>query len=373
MTSEIRPLRLFLLGFYGRGNFGDDLMCRSAATALSASTRRISIAAASPRAFTDLAAQGIEITPRTPISVIRGIWRTDIVIQAGGTIFHDSYRGKAYWRYLVNLLLWLVLFAYARLLGKRVLVIGAGIGPLRTRAAQKLVKAALSLAAFLTVRDRPSREAAEALGLRTGVAEGADLAFLGMPTEFRRAQQIIGVSACDLSRFGSTGDPVSFWRELAKALSSYCRDRKLKVRLFALYADGSAIDDRRTIESLARHLDEAVVLDSHVYADDPADTLSRIAECDAFIATRYHAAVAALIARRPIAVIPYNRKVVDLAAQVAVPPSHIIAPEAQPAETAWHAVFDSLLASPPAQCGSELNEATSRAIAQALAATGTPP
>lgn len=84
-----------LIGFYGRGNFGDDFMALSLIGALRARGHH------DIRVFCDnpsfLRNEDVTIIPRRALSLLKSIATSSTLIQGGGTIFHDSYKiGRAH-------------------------------------------------------------------------------------------------------------------------------------------------------------------------------------------------------------------------------------------------------------------------------------
>lgn len=128
-----RRTKVFIMGFYGRLNFGDDVMARALSRHIvSVTDADVAVAADGDYIADALSAPRIRVVPRKLTSILGELVHCDVLIQGGGTIFHDSYVGAARRRYCLNLAAWLVLFSLARLLGSRVLVLGAWIGPWRS-------------------------------------------------------------------------------------------------------------------------------------------------------------------------------------------------------------------------------------------------
>ena len=122
---------ILLIGFYGRANFGDDLMCSSLANFLS-QNRNYSISVVSGHSNSEHLDIGRgSFVARDARAILAALSDTDILCQGGGTIFHDSYFGIYRFRYWINLIQWAILFWIARLRGARVVMVGAGVGPLR--------------------------------------------------------------------------------------------------------------------------------------------------------------------------------------------------------------------------------------------------
>ena len=128
---------------------------------------------------------------------------------------------------------------------------------------------------------------------------------------------ILGFSATSVQRT-MTGGPKAndfFWGQIVHALADvFSVSQDLTVRIFVMRG-GKREDD--TSISARMHDALSSVDPTRVqllpYQPNPLETLVKMAECRAFIATRFHAALLAYLAGCDLFLVAYHRKLNDLA------------------------------------------------------------
>ena len=339
MKSSRSP-RVLLIGFYGRRSFGDDLMVRALAGFLKASWSAELSVVSDEAYFTPLIeAMGAKRVPRRLAAVISALRGCDILIQGGGSVFHDSYVGSARLRYWKNLCMWLVVFALARLRGSKVLLLGAGVGPVHHRLTRMLCRLALSCAHGIMVRDSASFDTACSLGLGHVVDTGFDVAVL-LAAEFTRRRRkrrlVIGVAPCSLEPFSQDETLVAgYWTELAEALGEFARNAEAEIRLFGLCTGYRFPSDEATCRAMAGRLPDAVEWQLRLYPDTMTNAVAEFAECDVVVAARYHGLLAAFLAGSKLLAVTYNRKVGDLARSLGLAEDCIMAADRLLTRECW--------------------------------------
>jgi polysaccharide pyruvyl transferase WcaK-like protein len=347
-SQDSETSSILLMGFYGRGNFGDDLMCTALAGHLVDAGYAVNVASSAPDAFSGLKAKGVTVIPRSLRNVIRALSTTTILCQGGGTNFHDSYQGRYLLRQWLNLWMWTMLFWIARIMGVQVIILGAGMGPLRHPVSRWITRMACAACTAIGVRDRASIDELRRLGTNTYFELGFDLAALtGIGSEQRVPRpdysEVLGVSACSLTPF--LGDPQQnrdYWERMGDALALFVRSRPVRVVFFSLFTGSSSESDDAIIDVIAARMPEGAALERHSYCGDVESYSSLFNQCDWFLGTKYHAALSAYLAGRPCAVISYNRKMTDLAEEIRLPLSwRVSADKVQPL-LKWLNVLESL-------------------------------
>jgi len=140
-----RGCRILLIGYFGRGNVGDDAMWQALRTYLAGE-----LPSARVRSL-PLPAMG-RSSGREALHFLRTMRWADTIVLAGGSHFHDRYGTRS----LRILLTFIVLFGCARALGARVCYAGVGIGPFRGRLPRVAMRALVRVADGILVRDAPS-------------------------------------------------------------------------------------------------------------------------------------------------------------------------------------------------------------------------
>ena len=325
-----------LTGYYGRGNFGDDFILSSLVDFIADRTDLVvEVLSGSRLVKNNWRATRATVLPRTLTGYLRGIRRVDAVMVGGGTIFHDSNCGRHRLRYWFVLVLWLMKLTIARALHKRVLIAGAGVGPLRSRTARILSALSFRQCSKIGVRDTASATTLAELGFADKTLFGFDLAILGharvraAANGERDSGPVIGVAPVSFTIFTRGGEEytVRYWDHFVRALERQMEfDRRLQVRVFALSRGGQEARD----DGIARQIVDCLRLsfpgrvEIHRYDGDVWATVQAIAGCRWFIASRYHSLLTAYLCGCYVAAVPYNRKVRDLALQIGLGDEAII-------------------------------------------------
>ena len=139
-----------IFGYYGRGNWGDEVNLRKLIAFLQKIYPQIMITVISAEPGLTATKYGVNAVGRFNLPVIiKTLKQAQVLIAGGGCLFQDqtSLRSLLYYSGIVCL---------GKLLQLKVYLHGQGVGPLRSRPGRVLAGWALNQAALLTVRDRLS-------------------------------------------------------------------------------------------------------------------------------------------------------------------------------------------------------------------------
>ena len=103
------PKSIFLIGYYGQNNLGDELLCSQSQRILKDKLGEVRF---------QILGHDVGRT-----EVIQAIWRADKVVFGGGSLFQDVTSKR-------SLLFYLSLVLLARFFRKEILFLGQGLGPL---------------------------------------------------------------------------------------------------------------------------------------------------------------------------------------------------------------------------------------------------
>ena len=175
-------MHYLIWGYYGFDNLGDELMLEVIADRIK---QRDPSALVSVRCLETPAVRGIEPFPvermiagRSPLMLVPYMLRImnklrqiDVLVIGGGTQFLDKGRHNA------SMLVLAIICRAARLLGKRIVIIGAGIDTLTLGINRQYLTGILAACRYACFRDDHSYEIARSLGTRTPIQRGADILF----------------------------------------------------------------------------------------------------------------------------------------------------------------------------------------------------
>lgn len=140
-------IKIALSGYYGFDNAGDEALL----TAITSSIKKLEprakfvVFSGSPRRTQEL--HGIRaVYYLNPFSLLRELWRADLLISGGGSIFQDitSARSLPYYISVV---------AMAKLLKKPVIFYAQGVGPINRRFSKFLMRLVANRVNLITLRD----------------------------------------------------------------------------------------------------------------------------------------------------------------------------------------------------------------------------
>jgi polysaccharide pyruvyl transferase WcaK-like protein len=143
--------KILLAGYYGFGNLGDDLLAATAAQLLSGRQYQTTIL-------------------KRRSDFWRQIRKNDCLVFAGGSLFQDI-TGKG-----LSLLYYAALGFTAKVLGKKLFLVGQGIGPVIYPWDRLILRLLLKQADFISVRDADSAAFLRRLGCKN-YQRGTDLLF----------------------------------------------------------------------------------------------------------------------------------------------------------------------------------------------------
>ena len=285
--------RFLLAGYFGMGNLGDEAILEGELTYLERkiSDAKISVLSGNPEKTSETF-----LCPSFNRSSFRDIFKAvsscDIFVLGGGGILQDvtSFRSLLYYLFLLEL---------AKKKGKKVAVFAMGIGPLKRKISEFLVKRALLRSDYVSLRDRQSYDWAVKRGIEKAVLS-ADASFLLTPPAPMERKREIGVS-------------LRSWRGL--------KIEELKNFLLEISKNGYNItfilfnpEDREIsrlfISEIGGNLLEP---------QSPQEALELLANMEATIAMRLHCAILSTIAGTPFLAISYDPKVQSFAEEMGQP------------------------------------------------------
>ena len=324
-------MRWVVIGHYGGNNTGDEAMLVALLSSLHYAKLRFVVVTRDGTLPSHLHGGAVDVIPPQFGRVVREIRHSHGVVLGGGTHFHDDYRFWRYIRHLRHMLRIVGVSWLAKIWGKKVGWLSVGLGPFSHFLTRWITALGLMACDIVVVRDRASlnriREWVPSNKLRLSFDVAA---LLGGNVLYDRNNDrnihksaLLGVSVTpvDKSRSGGPEKDRQFWERFIAALSGVMEEKPaLHVRVF-IFRGGSRESD---VELSTRLYQRLILVDpSRVelikYHSDPRQTFRMVAECGAFIATRYHSAVLAYVGGCRLLLVPYHSKVRDMAEEIGLP------------------------------------------------------
>ncbi|CAN5825611.1 polysaccharide pyruvyl transferase CsaB [soil metagenome] len=287
-------MRLVVSGYYGFGNAGDEAVLAAMVAAFRRREPGIELVVISGDPADTLRVHGVRAIGRRLGGTLRALLSSNGLVSGGGGLLQDRTSRRSLLYYAGVMLL-------ARLLRRPVFVYAQGIGPVRGRIGRVAAGMALRRAAYVSVRDRASLDAARALGVRREIEVSADPA---IATDITRASRGLIVVA-----MRPASDWIGFEPALADALRELARTQRVTFVAMA------STHDRELAVRLVERVGDAELTE---YAD--LDELGAIiGAADIVIGMRLHALVLAAAAGVRFIGLPYDPKVESFAAALGQP------------------------------------------------------
>jgi polysaccharide pyruvyl transferase WcaK-like protein len=325
---------VFLYGYYGCGNVGDDLL-------LSVVTKQVLDWSPDARVIIKClnvppveggdriefeTCERILADPALPRRV--KVWRYSLrmwkalhgvsaLVFGGGTLFHAE-KGSP-----VNLLLLLSVACMARLRGAHVYALGVGVTPLCGAIPRILMSALLLLSRDFAVRDAASFECCQALAGRRRVRKTADLVFLAdFPARATKQAggRVLGLTLASSAIRGQSGNDNNALREIVRALNQLAEDGwTLRFLSFQELTVGNfRLSDSVVFESLKDAGLEANAALIEVNSEN-ARLAEVFSDLDLVVGMRFHGLVMAAVSGIPFIGIGKDHKLSNLCAKYEFP------------------------------------------------------
>lgn len=290
-----RP-RIVIAGWAGAGNAGDELLTAWAADAVTRAGGAPVVL--SVDADDTVARHGVPAVRATGLAAVRELWRADGLLVGPGGILQDA---TSVWSLPAHASRPLI----ARLRRRPIAAAGIGVGPLRRRGSSRLVRTMLGSATGVVVRDRPSARLLERSGIDSVVAPDA---VFGRCATSRTPDSVVVALRAGLAPGGlriarSREDDGSGLEPWADAAAAVAGSLGVPVRFAALDAG----------RDLAIHERLADRVGGEVVVVDETSAPETLASAGVALCGRYHAAVLALGAGRPVVAVDEGMKLPALA------------------------------------------------------------
>lgn len=297
--------RIVISGYYGFSNTGDEAVLASIVSGL----RRhvggdVDIVVLSARPDETAKTHNVCAVPRMDLARVReAVSGCDLFISGGGSLLQDATSFKSLAYYLLTITI-------ARRAGRRVMIMGQGIGPLRRMASRQLTRRALNGVPLIAVRDSGSADLLARIGVRRPRIEvTADPTFAIEPCAPGEARRLLAEAG-----IGPDEDVVAValrdWPEtsgIGAAAADALADLSDRLPARLLLVPMQAPHDVNTASRIRQVLgDRVAVLPAEC---SPKQVIGVVSASRMVVAMRLHALIFAASAGVPAVGIAYDPKV----------------------------------------------------------------
>ncbi len=294
--------RVLLAGYLGSGNLGDDAIMLGLVGGLGDAPVDLAVLSGNPEETFRL--YGMRSIPRRDMKAVNAaIGECDALVFPGGSIFQDvsSVASVHYYANLVK---------SAKSQGKKVVLVGQGVGPLNSFLGKRMAASAFNLADAVAVRDPSSMAALKALGVTKPIRVTADPAFLLPPPTGHEDVQAFGAGGMKSvgiapRPFGKKGA-----REVVALFGEFCR-LLYGAGVMPVLVEMDRANDGPLIEAISKS--QGGKIPDIRKLQTPMQVQQRMARLDGIVAMRLHAGILAATVGVPPLMVNYDPKVTALA------------------------------------------------------------
>jgi polysaccharide pyruvyl transferase CsaB len=320
-------MKYLLAGYYGMANLGDDILLYVTLLEVSKVDPDARFTIISQRPLTLPPSITVSVKPPARLRTVRELLKHDFWLFGGGGIIQDYNVGS-----LESLRKMYRLARIAKFLGKKIAMIGIGLGPLNTEGGQLTARRLLNLVDFLTVRDHDSAELASQLKLTPRLRVTGDLALLLDLAELseriypRKEIKTLGLSVLPL--YADHNNNKLNYRIVEDF--SWVIDKFLdesphwSVKLFEFHGGSTLYSDAMVLSMLQSYSKHSTRVSYCRYDHDTFRILSEIKQCDAFVGMRLHSSILAYLFRIPFLMVSYHPKCSAFAKMIGYPMDRIL-------------------------------------------------
>lgn len=290
------PGNLVLAGYIGCGNLGDDAVMLGLVEGLRNDGFTFTIMSGSPEeTYRNYSLRSID--RRNKRQFEEELARSDALVFPGGSIFQDvtSIASVKYYADLIS---------KAKSMGKKVILVGQGIGPLNNFLSKGMATSALNKADAITVRDPGSFQTLRTLGVKTPIKVAADTSFLMPVTQPVEGQEEFSVGA--MRTVGVSVRPFGKDKEVALIFGEFCR-LAFTSGVMPVLIEMDRNEDGPLIMEIAK-LQGGKIPDIRKLST-PMQIQQRMSRMDTVVAMRLHAGILASAVGVPPLMVSYDPKV----------------------------------------------------------------
>jgi polysaccharide pyruvyl transferase CsaB len=317
---------VLILGYFGYGNTGDEAILEVLLDDLRSVAPQLSPVVAGGDSSWIEARHGVRaVSLGDPEALLTEVAEAGLVVVGGGGLFNDHWLQPPEEMFTpfghFGLSLWAGYAELAALLGKRVAIYGAGVGPLESGTGQRLTASAFRLATTASVRDRMSLEVVNRLQV-ADVALGADPALRLRPSPPAVVPRILsnegapeGDGPMVVAALRNWGDN-EFVGAVVEALDDWMEGLGARVLLVPLQRARTPVENDLALgvevrNRLARPHGAAILRGAY----PPGDLMAVIAASDLVLGMRLHALLFAAATGVPAVALAYDPKVSAMLAE----------------------------------------------------------
>ncbi len=163
--------RFFIIGYYGSSNLGDELLLSCTKNLILKGVPDAELMALTYNVKGTESIQGIKGVSRNHYrEILKAIRKSDVIVGGGGSMLQNVTSNR-------SLMYYLTLILISKCFGKKILLLGNGIGPIQGSFWKWLTAGFLKRIDHVVVRDEEAYQTLIQMGVKENVKLGSDLVF----------------------------------------------------------------------------------------------------------------------------------------------------------------------------------------------------
>ncbi|OMF13011.1 polysaccharide pyruvyl transferase CsaB [Paenibacillus amylolyticus] len=320
--------KLVISGYYGFRNSGDEAVLKSILTALEEESQRSNVTiepivlSGDPEWTTSM--YGVRSVHRMKLKEVReALKESDGLISGGGSLLQDATGLKSipYYLGVIKLAQWLK---------KPTFIYAQGIGPVKRKIFNPMIKSVFKACTYVSVRDEQSADYLRGLGLQWNQIHVVPDPVMGLPLPETKVESGAGTVSADAanqinqvepSSGGHTklpviGVSVRFWESdrkeltaIAAGLKKLCSKKAVHLRFLPFHLPVDEQASRFLMEMLGDVTSKGSEISITEDLTDPQLMLEEVSKCDLVIGMRLHSLIYAASQYVPPVGISYDPKI----------------------------------------------------------------
>jgi len=318
--------KFFIFGYFGRNNFGDDLMLISLLRHMPKSKYKKIVLSGNLSFSNKIKNFNTIVYPRTVFNFFKSLFQCTDFVLTGGSWFHDNYKKNPdKINFLIKIILLTVSLIFLRFLNKKVILLGISIGPFSSNSIIKFFSyLSIYFSNTILLRDKKSLSEIKLMNknfLQKAIL-GRDLVELisqDFNTKLSGNKNYLGISIMNLEQFKNNENiyDSEIYKKLVNKISKILiQKKKLKIKVFALWTPKDKdINDVHESQKFINLFDKKFKnrFELIEYKNNYKSLLKEMIKCKYMISTRLHSFLTAYYLKQNFNVIVYNRKCADAA------------------------------------------------------------
>ncbi len=299
-----REIEVIVSGYYGFNNTGDEAIMLSMHENIRQMGKNYQVTILSNKPEETKEKYGIHAVHRFDIfEVYKGLKKSDVLLSGGGSLLQDSTSTR-------SLLYYLSINAWAKMMGKKVMLYANGIGPVSGQRNRWLVKQVVNRADLITLREENSYDELLSMGVQEKKCfVTADPVFTMEGITAKQSKALLEAEGIPMDKpFVMVS--VRNWKDIAEFLSKFaslCDEIIRRQERNIVFLCMQIPNDITVSERVRRAMKEKAYILKHSYT--PYEVMGMIREADFILSMRLHTLIFAAKQKVPLIGFVYDPKI----------------------------------------------------------------